>query len=500
VLGAADREVGMDAFDALQERLSTVCRVHRPGSTRPHVVVMLPSISLGPTILLHYQPRLAAYEHRFLLAALGLARTPGAELVLVTCGPVTDDVIDYYTRLADPADPESVRRRLHVLVVPDDTARGVSAKLLDRPDLIEQLRGLVGDLPAMIEPWNVTDDEVAVSLALHRPIYGTPPDLWPLGFKSAGRRMFREAGVPTPEGCEGVHDNADVADAISAIRRARPKLHSVVVKQDNSGAGDGNFVVPLQRNRRRIPLSELRDHCLDAAPEWFAHDLVEGGIVEELVVGSTVTSPSAQINITPDGVVQVLSTHEQMLGGDNGQAYVGCSFPADPAYAAELAEYARAIGDRLAAAGAVGRVGVDFVAVRRRHGWVVYALEVNLRRGGTTHPFLALRELVPGRYDEERGRWTADLDGSQRCYRSSDALMDPAWLGLDPARVIRAVADAGLAFDHSNHTGVVLHMLSCLAVDGRRGDTARGRTVAETDALAAATVRAISAAASSVQV
>src|SRR6266508_2237020 len=185
----------MDAFDALQERLSTVCRVHRPGSTVPHVLVMLPSISLGPTILLHYQPRLAAYEHRFLLAALGLARTPGAELVLVACGPVTDDVIDYCTRLADPSDPESIRRRLHVLVV--------------------------------------TDDEVAIALALDRPVYGTPPGLWPLGFKSAGRRIFREAGVPTPEGCENVRDCADVADAIAAIRRARPQLNSVVVKQDN---------------------------------------------------------------------------------------------------------------------------------------------------------------------------------------------------------------------------------------------------------------------------
>jgi len=490
----------MDAFDALQERLSTVCRVHRPGSTVPHVLVMLPSISLGPTILLHYQPRLAAYEHRFLLAALGLARTPGAELVLVACGPVTDDVIDYYTRLADPSDPESIRRRLHVLVVPDDTARGVSAKLLDRPDLIERLRELIGDRPAIIEPWNVTDDEVAIALALDRPVYGTPPGLWPLGFKSAGRRIFREAGVPTPEGCENVRDCADVADAIAAIRRARPQLNSVVVKQDNSGAGDGNFVVPLQRDHRRIPLAELRDHCLDAAPDWFAHDLAEGGVVEELVVGSTVTSPSAQLNITPDGAVQMLSTHEQVLGGANGQAYVGCSFPAAPAYAAELARYARAIGERLAAAGAIGRVGVDFVAVRRRRRWVVYAIEVNLRRGGTTHPFLALRELVPGRYDEPAGCWFADLDGSQRCYRSSDALMDPAWLGLDPATVIKAVADAGLAFDHDQHTGVVLHMLSCLAVDGRLGYTAIGRTVAEADALADATSRAISGAASAVEV
>jgi hypothetical protein len=38
------------------------------------------------------------------------------------------------------------------------------------------------------------------------------------------------------------------------------------------------------------------------------------------------------------------------------------------------------------------------------------------------------------------------------------------------------VADAGLRFDHRTGTGVVLHMLSCLAIDGRFGLTAIGRT------------------------
>jgi hypothetical protein len=37
-------------------------------------------------------------------------------------------------------------------------------------------------------------------------------------------------------------------------------------------------------------------------------------------------------------------------------------------------------------------------------------LEVNLRKGGTTHPYTVLRNLVPGRYDSEHGRWLA-IDG-----------------------------------------------------------------------------------------
>jgi hypothetical protein len=101
----------------------------------------------------------------------------------------------------------------------------------------------------------------------------------------------------------------------------------------------------------------------------------------------------------------------------------------------------------------------------------VYAIEVNLRKGGTTHPYAALRNLVPGRYDTAAGRWIAD-DGTTRAYSSTDNLVDESWLGLAPADVIRAVRDAGLQFDPSTGTGTVLHMLSGLEIDGRFGLTA----------------------------
>ena len=100
----------------------------------------------------------------------------------------------------------------------------------------------------------------------------------------------------------------------------------------------------------------------------------------------------------------MLATHDQVLGGDNGQVYIGCRFPADPAYAAELARYGDAVGRELAARGCVGRVSVDFMAARTgRRPWRLTALEVNLRKGGTTHPYSALRNLVPGHYDTEAG-------------------------------------------------------------------------------------------------
>jgi len=120
---------------------------------------------------------------------------------------------------------------------------------------------------------------------------------------------------------------------------------------------------------------------------------------------------------------------------------------------------------------------VDF-AVSHGVRWEVYALEINLRKGGTTHPFVVLRSLVPGRYDARAGRWCA-ADGTSRAYVATDNLVDPAWTTVPPTRVIERLASAGLQFDYRGGTGVVLHMLSGLAIDGRFGLTAIGRTPGE---------------------
>src|SRR4029078_4543041 len=118
--------------------------------------------------------------------------------------------------------------------------------------------------------------------------------------------------------------------------------------------------------------------------ERFAGKLAEyGGIVEELIAGRDFRSPSAQLRVTPLGEVEPLSTHDQMLGGPSGQAYLGCKFPASPEYAPAIMREALKVGHRLKNEGVLGRFALDFVAVRDDRGdWSVYAIEINLRKGG----------------------------------------------------------------------------------------------------------------------
>ena len=472
----------MGAYERLQEGLGG--RLEVQGSTMEHVVVVLPSHTMPPRLLSHNASQLPALEHRALVDSLQVAHSPGVEVIVVTSAAPPEAVLTYYARLACPNSPEQARRRISCMVVPDDGARGISAKLLDRPDLLTVLRERIAGRPAVIEPWNVTTDEVAVALALDTPINGGPSELWPLGFKSASRRLFRQAEVPVPVGVEEVHDSAEVAAAITAMRHDRPLLDRVVVKLDNSGAGEGNWTTTTRdEHGRELTTVELNAHIQAHAPAWFLTDLAAGGVVEELVTGPDLASPSGQAEIRPGRQVVVLATHEQVLGGASGQVFTGSRFPADSAYAAALAEHTAAVARRLADRGALGWVTVDFVAHRDTRGWNLVAVDLNLRKGGTTHSYAALRHLVPGSYDATRQRWVADSDGGPRYYRSSDAAGGPAWIGMDPADAVRAVTSSGLSFEGARGSGVVLHMFPALRGNGTIGVTAIGRSASEADEL-----------------
>jgi hypothetical protein len=483
----------LDAYGVLERRLGPALAANRPDSGTDHVLIALPSYSVSESIMSHYGDRIPSLEHRYLGAILVSARVPSCEIVYISTRRPDQAAIDYYPNLLSPERRARTDGRFRIMEWNDGTPRSVAARLVSRPDLIADLRAVIAGRPALIEPWNVTEHEVALALALDVPINGTRPELRPIAFKSAGRRLLAEAGVAVPLGREDVRSVDGVVEAILAIRAERPDAPGVVIKHDDSGAGDGNVVIDLAPlERAPDPTAWLRA-TIEALPEWYLTDLALGGIVEERITGTRFTSPSAQADIRPDGQVVVLATHEQVLGGTDGQVYLGCRFPADPGYAPRLARAAAAVGEGLARRGALGRFSVDFVAAADETGdWRIDALEINLRKGGTTHPYSALRNLVPGRYDIDAGRWVAE-DGSTRAYSATDNLVDPAWTGLSPKAVIDAVAEAGLAFDHRTGTGVVLHMLSALAIDGRVGLTAIGSTPDEADALQERTRVAIDA-------
>ena len=445
---------------------------NRPGSRVAHTVVVLPSYSVERKLLAHFGPRVPALENRQLLSVLMLARLPRTEMIFVTADRPTERVMAYYLSFVEHELRDDVRARFHVVEVPDDTPRSLTAKLLDRPDLLATIGSMTRGRLAYIEPWNVTHLEMEVSQHLGLPLNGTPASLWPLGFKSNGRRIIREAGVPLAPGREDVRSVDDVLAAAEAVQQEHPDAAGVVVKLDDSATGVGNRVLRFADNPSR---TLLRAAVESLGPEYLS-DLVSGGVVEELLTGEELASPSVQGDITPGGRVAVISTHEQLHHGAHRQAYAGCRFPARRDYRSDLAAYGASVGRLLADRGAMGRFCVDFAATRTSSSrWRLHGLEINLRRSGTSHPLSLLHNLTSGHYDGGAGTWTLE-DGSRRCYCATDNLVDPALCGRSESDVIEAVDRAGLTFDRDRGVGAVLHMLDGLAFGGVVGLTTIGRS------------------------
>ena len=110
--------------------------------------------------------------------------------------------------------------------------------------------------------------------------------------------------------------------------------------------------------------------------------------------------------------------------------------------------------------------------------WSAYAIELNLRRGGTTHPFLTLQFLTDGDYDGASGRFLTRR-GAEKHLVATDHLESDDLRALSVDDLFDVVARHGLHFDQSSQTGVVFHMISCLSERGRVGMTAVGDTPAQ---------------------
>src|SRR6266536_2081684 len=381
-------------FDALQRKLVPQWELIEEFTDEPYGIVVVPSLS-GVELPLDSTKR-QAYEERYLFL-LFLLRQPRAKLIYVTSQPIQPSVIDYYLGLLPGVVASHARRRLHLVSPHDGGPPPLSAKLLERPRLLDEIRLLAGDPDrAHLVPYNTTRLERDLALRLGIPMYGADPKFSVLGTKSGGRALFAEAGVPHPEGREGLRSFDDVVDAVLVVAR------------------------------------ELR-------------------------------SPSVQMRATPLGKIEQLSTHDQLLGGASGLSFLGSVFPASDEYARQIAHEALKVGEALAGRGVIGRFAVDFLTARTDGGWKPYAIELNLRKGGTTHPYLTLQFLTDGTYDAGRALFLTPT-GEAKFFVSTDRLESEKYRVLQPDDVFDLAVRNGLHFDHTTKTGTVFHMMTTLVL------------------------------------
>jgi pheganomycin biosynthesis PGM1-like protein len=490
VLSRLNEEERYQRFDLLQSRMGAVWDAIRLNHDDESVVV-IPSITLDRAVAASGTST-QAMEERFLFLLM-LLRQPRLRMVYVTSLPIAPEIVEYYLALLSGVIPSHARSRLSLVHVDDASPRSLSEKLLERPQLLARIAALIPNRErSHLIPYNTTELERDVALSLGIPMYGADPRLAPFGSKSGCRQLFADAGVPHPLGVENLHTLEELAEAVMGMRAQRPTMSSVIVKLNEGVSGAGNAFVPLSGlpspgsgDERAGVLDRLRHMELESpiTPlDVYLAKFAEGaGIVEERITGTEIESPSVQLRVLPDGSVQLLSTHDQLLGGASGQSYLGCVFPAAPEYARIITQHAETVGKRLAELGARGRFAIDFVVVRGAdREWTPYAIELNLRKGGTTHPFLTLQFLTDGRYDPGTALFLTPR-GHEKHLVATDHLESELLRGLSASDLFDIVARHGLHFDQSRQVGIVFHMISSITELGRIGLTAVGDSRAEAD-------------------
>jgi len=487
----------VDQFHSLQAQLCDRWIAIDHFDRRPHDIVVVPSLSLDQQESQKVKG-IIHYEERLLFSLIRL-RNPNTRLIYITSQPIPDTIIEYYLKLLPDIPFSHARDRLLLFATHDSSARPLTQKILERPRLLARIRETLRADQAYMTCFNSTTLERDLAVALGIPLLALDPDLLHWGTKSGSRQIFAEASVPHPDGCPEAWTAEDLIKGTVDLWERYPTLKRAVVKLNEGFSGQGNALLDLRplshvapgaanRRERREAIAQAMHHLSFQCPTetWDTYsrripDL--GAIVESFIEGEEKRSPSVQGRITPDGTVEILSTHDQILGGPDGQIFLGCRFPADDAYRLRLQDYGYAVGERLAAKGVLERFSVDFMAVRQPDdSWDLQAIEINVRKGGTTHPFMTLKLLTGGHLDLKTGLFLNQRN-EPKYYVATDNLQSDAYKGLLPEDLMDIIVQHRLYFNSALETGSVFHLIGCLSEFGKLGMLSVGNSPAEAQAI-----------------
>ena len=454
----------------------------------PHTSVIVPSLTLDQSEL-RKLPGANFYEERLLFLLIRL-RNPRARLVYVTSQAVHPIILEYYLQFLAGIPASHARSRLTLLCADDASPRSLTEKILERPRLIERIRaGIVDPSRSYLTVFNSTALERKLAVLLGIPLNGCDPNLQHLGTKSGSRKVFKEAGVDLPPGTEDLHTHREIAEALHELHSGHPALRKAVIKLNESFSGEGNAIFRFPEaggvNAYKEALRHVEFSVPTETPEAYFDKFARmGGIVEAFVEAKEKHSPSSQHRISPHEESTAISTHDQILGGPSGQVFLGCSFPAHDDYRMKVQETGQRIGATLARYGVVSRFAVDYLVHREEPDaeWKVTALEINLRMGGTTHPFLALQFLTGGGIDPETGLFLAS-SGHAKYYRATDNLNSDSYRGLLPEDLVEILTVNKLHYSHGSESGVLFHLIGALSEYGKLGVTAIANSREEVDDL-----------------
>lgn len=450
-------------------------------------LLVLPSYSADPRTLASIDG-LDSWPERQLIDLREL-QLPDRRCLVVSPVPLSDICLDAVLELLPAAQTRWLRGRLQCIALHDRSAQSLTEKLLARPQLLADLQR---QLPpgSRLSAYAIGPAEERLAQHLQLCVDGTPHHLSHWGSKAGSAALFQEIGIPHPRTTALCRTLGELAEALEHLMLEHPGITGIVIKLNRMAGGRGNAPLPLdlggwrQRSEglRRAQLLRALEQLPMPLPHWREELQAEGAIAQEWIASRSPHSPSVQLWIDQQGSVALVSTHEQCLGGIHRQSFEGCRFPASHRYRSALIAAGLRVGEALAAKGCRGSVLIDWLATREGSAWTLWGMEINLRKGGTTHPFQLAATATGGQLNSETGELIG-ADGSGIVYEACDSWRLPKGKGLLPEQWLDAVIRRKLYFNRSRLSGCIPHRLGALSEHGLLGVTAIGRNRREASAL-----------------
>lgn len=460
--------------------------------------MVIPGLNHPKNVDLSGVPGLLFYEERmlFFMFLLKYSRT---KIVYVASAGFNEKLFDYYIRLVSTSDEDFAEKkdRLTYISINDSTNDALTRKILKNEKFSDKIKRYISDpKKTVLRCYNPTEVERKLAVKLGVPLFGSKEKFDFVGTKSGGRQIFKLAKTNLLPGYNNIKNFKELAIDMIKLAQKNPKLEKMMIKRNYSSSGKGNclffwqkFIDENNTNLKntsaevvaKLILKKFDEYCsfqnVNATyPEYKKRFNDSGGIVEAYAEGDIVFSPSTQILITNQKKGVVASTHEQILGGPDKQVYLGCTFPSKASHRKLIIKEGEKIANCLAQKGVVGNFAIDYVVTydKEMNNPVVYPIEINLRKGGTTHPFRIAFYLTGAKYNHKTGM--LQYGNTPVYYLAMEFIESPKYVGLDPMELINIVANSKISFNRNTKKGALVYMPGMIHDYGRFGAICIGQS------------------------
>ncbi|MFA4995652.1 MAG: ATP-grasp domain-containing protein [Patescibacteria group bacterium] len=444
---------------------------------------------------------LSFYEERMLFF-LFLLRYKRTKIIYITSKGFNKELFDYYLDLISDNEKDFLekKKRLTCIEVDDKRPVALAQKMIDDSQSIEKVINSITDhKTALLRCYNPTNLERSLAVKLNVPLFASEEKHDFVGSKSGGRKVFKLSGANLIPGYSYLKNSDELFLAMARLTKKHPETKKMMVKINYAASGQGNCIFRLDDFIKKTEviitktsvesLSELIRRNFDnhadfeikglAAAKYLQMFESKGGIAELFISGETKYSPSVQISINAEGKPTVLSTHEQILGGQDKQKYLGCTFPSLTSHRKLIIKEGNKIAEWMAKKGIIGNFAIDFVVVHPEGSKnpIVYPIEINLRKGGTTHPFRIAFFLTGAKYNKNRG--ILHCGKVLIHYLSMDIIESEKYKKIKPMKLIELVHNSKISFNKNTKKGALVYMPGMVKEFGRFGAICIGHSDSE---------------------